>query len=717
MSDIRRTFGEVPVRPEPVFHQPESFERQSPHYREFPVYVEAENPVPPVFPKKQYHRHHRRKPSAFLKGILFVLFLIVVCLFGWWILEKGKNLGSSVQTKGEMGYSSLVAALDNLEQSKYQGSLEHFHKAEEAFAEADKELALWNSSLTDIVRFVPGLSRAASGKYILEAGEHFARAGVPLSEVAKSIDVSKGAYKDGEKISLLNFLQDVKVPLAEAESELTAANSALQKVALDDIPKEKREQFLLVRNHLPLLVGLMQGFSENEILLEELLGGNGPRKYLFLFQNNHEMRATGGFIGSYGMLDIHQGVVRKFFIDGIFNPDGQLKENIIPPKPLQKVSAGWSLHDSNWFPDFPVSAEKAIFFYEKTGGPTVDGVIVITPAVLQKLLMITGPITLPQYGLVVDADNFIPVIQEQVEVKYDKEENKPKAVLADLAAVLIERVFSLQDKTTLYKMAEALVEGLNERHIQLYARHEDTEELIDKAGWSGKMLETGYDYLSVIHTNINGYKTDGVIDETVKHRSEIQSDGSIIDTVTITRKHNGGDTEYDWWNKVNADYLRVYVPKGSQLLSAKGATWEFPEAPLDYKALGFREDADVVREEENTKIDEATGTRISEDAGKTVFGAWVYVSPQESVTVEYRYKLPFVLDQQKLSEGGSAYSVLYQKQAGSPGSTILAEIVYPEGWKTIWQTGGNLIPYERVLRLEGTLKTDKFVGAVFSTRQ
>ncbi|HBR71803.1 MAG TPA: hypothetical protein DEA27_03310, partial [Candidatus Moranbacteria bacterium] len=32
------------------------------------------------------------------------------------------------------------------------------------------------------------------------------------------------------------------------------------------------------------------------------------------------MRATGGFIGTYGLLDISNGHVRDFFIDGIFNP-------------------------------------------------------------------------------------------------------------------------------------------------------------------------------------------------------------------------------------------------------------------------------------------------------------------------------------------------------------------------------------------------------------
>ncbi len=621
----------------------------------------------------------------------------------------------SVIHNGASGYENLTLAVESMQAERFGGSLSHFNEAYQAFSRGADDLSVWGSSLFDLLRFVPGLSKISSGQYALEAGRHFALAGIPLARIAEELSFSKEAYAQGEKISLLNFLKRIRMPLEEALVELEAGNQALERVDIRDIPEEKQDQFLSMKRNLPTFIGLVRSFNQQEALLEELLGGNGPRKYLFLLQNNHEMRATGGFIGSYALMDVNDGVVRRFFVDGIFNPDGQLKEKIVPPKAIQKVSTNWSLHDSNWFPDFPVSAEKAIFFYEKTGGPTADGVITLTPTVMQKLLAVIGPMTLPQYGLTVDADNFIPVIQEQVEVGYDKEENQPKKVLADLTALLIEKVFSLQDETTLYKIAEAFVEGLDEKQVLLYMRHDETQALIDEAGWSGRILPASKDYLSVIHTNINGYKTDGVIDETIRHRAEIGTDGSIIDIVTITRTHRGGHTPYEWWNKVNADYLRVYVPEGSELLSAKGGTWEFPEAPLDYTALGFRRDADVELEESGILIDEKSGTRVYRDAGKTVFGAWVYVSPQESVTVEYRYRLPFTIDMGAIRQGGAdSYAALYQKQSGSIGSRLFASVIVPDSIEPIWQTGENLIPYGREWKLETKLSTDAFAGMVFS---
>jgi hypothetical protein len=648
------------------------------------------------------------------KTFLAAGILLIVGLAGTVFVMQVSASKARILHDTESGMQSLVQAMEAVKSKQYDESARSFSNARQSFESASDMLSWWGGPLLYLTRYVPGLSQVSSGKHAIEAGKHFADAGQPVVLLVQNAIVSKEAYAQGEKVSLLNFLAQAKEPLRQAKDSLGLAEKELALVRLHDLPPEKRDQFMTARTSLPTLLHFLSGFEKNELLIEELLGSNGPRIYLFLLQNNHELRATGGFIGTYALIDIHQGVIRRFFVDGIFNPDGQLKENIIPPKPIQKISAGWSLHDSNWFPDFPTSAEKAISFYEKTGGATVDGVITLTPTIMQSLLAVVGPIALPQYGIVVDADNFIPVLQEQVEVKYDKELNQPKQVLADLTQALIEKVFDLQNKETLGRIAEAFVKGLNEKHMLLYMRHTETQRLIDEVGWSGRVLDTPKDYLSVIHSNINGYKTDGVIDEVIEHKAAIEDDGSIIDTVKITRTHRGGDTPYDWWNKVNADYVRLYVPKGSELLFSQGTTWEFPAEPLDYARLGFKEDADVRREERAMTVDQKTGIRISEDADKTVFGAWAYVSPQESVTLTFQYRLPFRIGKEALTRGGViSYSTLFQKQSGSPGSKLISSLSHPESLEVIWQTEPNLVPYGREWRRETDLKTDVFQGVVF----
>jgi len=254
------------------------------------------------------------------------------------------------------------------------------------------------------------------------------------------------------------------------------------------------------------------------------------------------------------------------------------------------------------------------------------------------------------------------------------------------------------------------VESLNEKQILIYSKNYDIEKKLSEIGWSGEILKTRKDYISVINSNINGFKTDGVIDETIVHQAEIQDDGSVIDTVSITRHHNGGNSKFDWWNKVNADYMRVYVPKGSVLISADGQTREFNSPPLDYASLNFKHDPQIQIEDDGIKIDQDSGTRIYDEEEKTVFANWVYVSPQETVVIKYKYLLPFKIFLGNNQKSADTYSLLAQKQSGSLGSKFNLKITYPNSLKNIWKYPDDLKLNDDDFVLETDLKTDKFFG-------
>lgn len=641
--------------------------------------------------------------------------LIILCIIsGINFFNKGMKIRDSIMSTGKDAYINLALAKEGIISRDFQKSSFQFEEAYGKFEEISKDINSLGGVLVESSRFFPFVSKISSGSHMAQAGKDLSRVGVLIGEVMQSLDGIKNPLGEGgESISFLKIFQNTNKNLSEILLLVESAEENLSKVNVDDVPEDKRAQFVELKNKLPEIKNFIAGFVHNSQIFTEVLGGNGPRKYLFLFQNNHEMRATGGFIGTYGVMDIFDGNIRKFFIDGIFNPDGQLREKVIPPAPIQKVSAAWSLHDSNWFPDFPKSAEKAAWFYEKTGGPTVDGVITMTPLVMQELLAITGPIEMPEYEVTVDKDNFMETVQQEVEVDYDKELNKPKKILADLAPKILDKIFNVRNFSDIAKTANVLVKSLNEKQILIYSKNYEIEKILAKEGWSGEILDTQKDYLSVINTNINGFKTDGVVDETIEHQAEIALDGTVVDTVTITRHHNGGNLEKDWWNKVNANYMRVYVPKGSILLSAEGQTREFNSPPLDYKALGFKTDAQVQMEEDSMKIDEESGTRVYEDGDKTVFANWAYVSPQETVVVKYKYQLPFKLEMNATDRPADTYSLLAQKQSGSPGSKFVSEISYAENHDIIWSYPSEVAKENNRIRMETDLRTDKFIGAAF----
>jgi len=658
-------------------------------------------------------------------GFSKVCVALLLVVFGANFVYRGMHLKNESLTRGQDAYANLLKAKDGMARQDFRSASLEFGEAYEKLDEISKDINSMGGILVEATKYLPYVSKLSSGRHLVEAGKDISQIGVLTAQTLDTLNKIKNplADQDEESISYLEIFKESDENLKKISALLKNVQDDLENVNLDDIPEERRSQFVEIRQKLPYINDTLSGFVAEEKIFTDILGGNGPRKYLFLFQNNQEMRATGGFIGTYAVLDIFNGRIRNFFIDGIFNPDGQLRERVVPPAPIQKISANWSLHDSNWFPDFPKSAEKAAWFYEKTGGPTVDGVITMTPNVMQKLLEITGPIDMPEYEVSINKDNFLEKIQNEVEVDYDKDLNQPKKILADLAPKILDKIFNARNLSDMEKTMKVFSESLNEKHILIYSKNYEIEKVLSQKGWSGEVMDTQKDYLSVINTNINGYKTDGVIEETISHKAEIQNDGSIVDTVEITRRHNGGKTELEWWNKVNADYMRVYVPKGAKLLKVEGQTREFNSPPLDYDALGYKRDAQIKMEEDSMQIDEESGTKIYDDGNKTVFGNWVYVSPQESTMIKYTYILPFRIDTNLTSKPADAYSLLAQKQSGSIGSKFISEVTYPDFYKIAWKYPENesigingLDAGRSGYRLESDLKSDKFIGMAFTKK-
>jgi len=111
--------------------------------------------------------------------------------------------------------------------------------------------------------------------------------------------------------------------------------------------------------------------------LPSILGQDTNKNYLILFENNMELRPTGGFIGHTVLQNFGGGKLNGLDINDIYSADGQLKGHGEPPAPIKNYlgEANWWFRDSNWDPDFPTSAERAEWFLNKEMDQNFDGVI------------------------------------------------------------------------------------------------------------------------------------------------------------------------------------------------------------------------------------------------------------------------------------------------------------------------------------------------------
>lgn len=639
--------------------------------------------------------------------------IVASLIFGLTSLQKEIEKKDRVLAEGTKALEYLKDAGQSISDSNLEDMQNNLSNANLYFSNTKETIDDLGLGISGIINSLPINTPLSAAKNIASAGENVSMAGKEAASL----------FEDISLININDFSIDQVYPfqnhIHNISARLGIANDNIWNINDNFVPEEYRGKLAILKDKLPYVANNFKNLEQDIPVILNMLGSeNRPQKYLFVFENNTEIRAGGGFIGSYAVADIENGKLKNFFIDGIFNPDGQLKEKVIPPMPIQKISAAWSIHDANWFADFPLSAKKVALFYEKSGGPTVDGVIAVTPNVIENILEVTGPIQMPEYGTVIDKNNFLRMTQFQVEELYDKEENNPKKFLSDLAPRLIEKLLetdnlTAQEKISKYlKIVEIFEKSLKEKHIVIFHREAGIENMILKRGWGGQIQNSSGDYLSVVNSNINGYKTDAVINETIDLQTEILADGSIIDTVTISRVHNGGDSDYDWYNRVNADYMRVYVPLGSILLEAKGHTIEEYAPPIDYR--GFKTDEDVQRIEKTIKIDVDSKTQVFEESGKTVFGNWVYVSPKEKVEVIYKYKLPYKINFDDYTKPAEKYSALIQKQLGSDGSKFTSTIKIPLNWQAVWLSENMHKASENKMSIVTDLTQDRLFGIVFT---
>lgn len=649
-----------------------------------------------------------------LVGFLIFLFFIFN-LIGIKFIKTKNN----ILTKSQLAYQNLIKAQDSLLQFNFAFSSQQFLSAFKNFSDAKNEINFFDNF---IVSFFDNLfdnklesanKLISAGRYLSLAGKEFAFVTNDLLNLINNIfSIKNKSISNGNSITnfdLIGYkkrLNKISYYLNKIETNLTGINET-------SLPGSIKEKFYLFKSKFNLFKEITDRLGKSSDFLYSFLGFDQKRTYFLVFQNNAEIRATGGFWGSYGILEFQNGKMVNLIIDDIYNPDGQLQEKIIPPRPLQRITKYWGLRDSNWFFDFPFSAKKAASFYQKVFNSNFDGIIAITPEIIEELLKITGPIELSNHNSIINSDNFFNVVQYKVEADPISLRNR-KQILTDLAPLLIEKlkIDEANFLNNLENLLKIVSDGLNRKDILIYFFDNKLQNFIEENNWSGKVYNVNKDYLAIVHTNIGGWKTDKVIENNFQLNVEILEDGSIINTLEIKRNHFGGNSVYFWFNKINKDYLRIYLPLGSELLEVQKDNLKVFENLINYSEDAYK-DFDIELIEKNTK--KINDIDIFSESNKTVFGTWLYTEPNKSSKIIVKYKLPFKLEIDKIND---LYSLLIQKQAGI-NTNFNLKISFPLKWKINKNYPLDLESYsdisslKNILKLNNSLDKDKYIAVDF----
>jgi len=607
------------------------------------------------------------------------------------------------------GLQDFSQAQDGFETFRTQDAEKSFQQALADFQEAEKSITKINASLIAIARILPGKGSAlADGKALINAWQDIAQAGSHLARAADAFQPPFQIFSPG----FLDSFQTMNNELKVAAPFLAQADTRLQSVHKENIPAENSQQFLQMRVLLHALAGNMKDITDLGDSVIRIFAKNQLRRYLVVFQNNTELRATGGFIGSYALVDFANGSIRNIEIPagGSYDLQGSLRETVQSPQPLHIVNPIWQFQDANWFPDFPTSAKKLMWFYEKSGGPTVDGVIAVNESVAEKLIQLTGPIDMPEYGKVITAENFLQETQKAVEIEYDKQQNTPKKFISDLIPKVISQ---LQEHTKgdMLPLIQILSDAIREREIQLYLNSPLDQSLLQKFGATGELRATRGDYIMVVDTNVGAGKSDGVINQAVHHTLTIADNGLLTVHLNIQRDHHG-DKANPFTGLPNIDYMRIYVPYGSKVLNASGFQ-EIDSSLFKNPPMEYHLDSDLRAIERDERHITAKNISTHAEMGKTVITGWFVTDVGDSRSVDVIYQLPFTA-KDILTNG---YSLLLQRQSGTRIQSYVFDANIASQWTVDWKYPNNMTLASSTLHWETqALKNDTVFGFTLQKR-
>ena len=647
----------------------------------------------------------------------------ILSYFQFWDLSA---LESKIIQRSELAINNLMAAADSASRKDFKGADFEFQAAGANFLAAQEDLGQINDSILSLASLSndPKIKLAAESKKFLTAG-------AIASSLGHNLVLATDSLFNGDKN---NFSQTLDNFLSYGNLAVSDAQKLKEKIADIDsanLPVAYRAKFESLSKQTGLMADNLRNFVATGEKLKEILGLSQDKRYLLVFQNNSELRGSGGFLGSYALVDFRDGRIRNLEVPGggSYDTEGGMRVSVAAPQPLWLVNPAWHFWDANWWPDWTTTAQNLMWFLEKSDGPSVDGVISVTPTVVERLLEITGPIDLrAEYGLVIDSDNFWETVQSITEqknlAKIDpslvshlpkdsapiqstvplkqgldvNSANKPKKIIGDLMAKILEILPQKLNQENLLKIIAAFEENMSEKQILLYFTDSSLQAEVASRNWAGEVKDTDKDYLMVVNTNIAGQKSDRLMEEKIEQSSAVSPDGAIINTVTITRTHTGLKNAALTGVR-NVDWLRIYVPRGSEMIGAVGFRAPDP-VYLQDKPEATAQILPALAAEMAARTDQISGTRIYEENNKTVFANWLMVDPGETATVTIRYRLPFNFlaapdpdnwlerlngwlnpETEKLRP----YSLLVQKQPGAKASLFSSRLIMPDGFRIFWR--------------------------------
>ena len=502
-----------------------------------------------------------------------------------------------------------------------------------------------DSKALEPFRFIPQIQDYFSA---LEAGDHLLKAGtdaiVAIEPFADLIGFKKGKSNFFDKTAEQRLetavltLDKLMARIDPISSEVSAAKQKIDSIDPNRYPvkignTEVRSQIQNAKDQFDGVYRLIVNAQPFLKRLPIIMGKDKRQRYLVIFQNDKERRATGGFWTGTTEISVEKGKLEFSKVTNIYDIDAKIPP-AKAPDPILKYFKGVSvlnLRDSNLSPDLVESVKMFESLYKHYGDRAeYDGIFFIDTKILVDMLEIFGDTAAGgiNFSSKIDPRCDCPQVIFELSdnigrpVGYVKTERK--AILSTLLRELMFKAIGFSPSRYWGRLVQTLLVSMDEKHFMMYFTNKDTQAAIEKMGWAGRIVDSGTkDYLHINTVNFGGQKSNLFVKESVDYTAQ----GSKH-TVKMLFKNPYPMSDCNLesgglcLNAPLRDWIRFYVPKGSKLVKFSGSQ---------------------------------TATVTYDELGKTVFEGFIIVNPMGKAEVTVEYTTPTNIDTSKL---------MIQKQGG-----------------------------------------------------
>lgn len=555
------------------------------------------------------HRRTRRRAA----GVAVVIGVVLVCVGGVWAVTTWSvrdDLNRAVDTARE--------GLDAARAGNSRMAARRFDRAARLFAGAERRLDAW---WVRPVAAIPGAAQNADALRVMtSSGRELAAAGATAARRADPDDITP---IDG--VVPLDDVRALEEPLTDASRALTRARTDLAGIDSPWIVGTVADKADTLDQKLARAVHDLETARLAVSVVPDLLGGDGERRYLVVFQNPAEQRANGGVIGNLAELAYRDGAIEllRNERDSDFNlrnpgtartlvgPDDYVRRyaQYEPESTIQNVTLS---------PDFPSVAEVLEGVYPQTGAGPIDGVISLDPLALAEFLRLTGEVTVPGYDVTLHPDDAAELLLREQYVRFPDPVVRAEFLRATVAAVF-DRLRSTQLPGPAY-IGEVLGPMVHEGRLQIHSRDRAEQRFFRRIGATGGFPAVrGGDFLGVATQNSAGNKIDVFQQRTVRYAARVDPATGTVDASLSIRLRNdapaSGLPDY-----VIGSFPDNPLPRGtSQVMVSVYSPLALRAATVDGEPVALLEDEELGRRVYTAQVTVPPGGR--RDLDLTLQGA------------------------------------------------------------------------------------------------